>query len=97
MFFKFIKTKNFHHLLKSQSANFLSLRSGSSLLSNNYLKISDEIKFSKKPIVALESTIITHGLPYPENLETALQVESEVRENGAIPGRQRLKNIFLIF
>ena len=38
-----------------------------------------------RPVVALESTIITHGMPYPENRETALQVESKVRENGAVP------------
>jgi len=38
-----------------------------------------------KPVVALESTIITHGMPYPANLETALAVEEVVRENGAVP------------
>jgi len=37
------------------------------------------------PVVALESTIITHGMPYPANLETALAVEDVVRENGAVP------------
>ncbi|XP_030384416.1 pseudouridine-metabolizing bifunctional protein C1861.05 [Scaptodrosophila lebanonensis] len=37
------------------------------------------------PIVALESTIITHGMPHPENVETALQVEEQVRSNGAVP------------
>jgi pseudouridine-5'-phosphate glycosidase len=40
---------------------------------------------NKKPIVALESTVIAHGLPFPQNLETALNVEKIVRENGAIP------------
>ncbi|TPW33315.1 pseudouridine-5'-phosphate glycosidase [Martelella alba] len=38
-----------------------------------------------KPVVALESTIITHGMPYPANLETALAVEEVVRANGAVP------------
>ncbi|WP_046864355.1 pseudouridine-5'-phosphate glycosidase [Microvirga massiliensis] len=38
-----------------------------------------------KPIVALESTIITHGMPFPQNVETARQVEAIVRENGAMP------------
>ena len=38
-----------------------------------------------KPIVALESTIITHGMPYPENRDTAFEVETKVRENGAMP------------
>ena len=36
-------------------------------------------------VVALESTIITHGMPYPQNLETALLVERTVRDNGAVP------------
>lgn len=39
----------------------------------------------KKPVVALESTIISHGMPYPENVKTALEVERIVLENGAIP------------
>ena len=38
-----------------------------------------------KPVVALESTIISHGMPYPKNVETALKVEQTIRENGAIP------------
>ena len=53
-----------------------------------YLDISEEVKKSldeKKPIVALESTIISHGMPYPKNVETALRVEEEVRKNGAVP------------
>ena len=40
---------------------------------------------NKLAIVALESTIISHGMPYPQNVETALRVEKTVRENGAIP------------
>ncbi|MGI9034855.1 MAG: pseudouridine-5'-phosphate glycosidase, partial [Pyrinomonadaceae bacterium] len=40
---------------------------------------------NKKPVVALESTVIAHGLPYPENLETARKLEKIVRQNGAIP------------
>lgn len=38
-----------------------------------------------RPVVALESTIISHGMPYPQNVETALQVEKIVRDNGAVP------------
>lgn len=38
-----------------------------------------------KPVVALESTIISHGMPYPRNVETALSVEQHVRDNGAVP------------
>ena len=44
-----------------------------------------EAKAAGTPIVALESTIITHGMPYPQNLETARRVESEIREHGATP------------
>lgn len=40
---------------------------------------------NKKPIVALESTVIAHGLPYPQNLEVARKCENIVRENGAVP------------
>ncbi|KAI2798691.1 Pseudouridine-5'-phosphate glycosidase 2 [Blomia tropicalis] len=40
---------------------------------------------SHSPLVALESTIITHGMPYPHNLRTALEVESIIRANGATP------------
>lgn len=39
----------------------------------------------KKPVVALESTIISHGMPYPKNVETALKVEEAIREQGAVP------------
>lgn len=49
---------------------------------------SEEVKQAKiknKPLVALESTIITHGMPYPKNVETALQVENIIRERGAVP------------
>ena len=55
---------------------------------NNYLDISYEVKealASGKPVVALESTIISHGMPYPQNVETALKVESIIRENEAVP------------
>ncbi|GFN86597.1 pseudouridine-5'-phosphate glycosidase [Plakobranchus ocellatus] len=55
---------------------------------SDYLCISEEVKdalMSRKAIVALESTIITHGMPYPHNFSTALCVERKVRENGAIP------------
>ncbi len=55
---------------------------------NAYLDIAPEVKAaleSGKPVVALESTIISHGMPYPQNVETALNVEKIVRENGAVP------------
>ncbi|XP_072936003.1 uncharacterized protein [Epargyreus clarus] len=52
------------------------------------LVYSQEVRFAKennKPIVALESTIITHGMPYPKNIETALEVEHIIRQRGATP------------
>lgn len=55
---------------------------------NRFLEISPEVKEAlenNKPVVALESTIISHGMPYPQNVETALKVEEVVRANGAVP------------
>ncbi|MEM8979150.1 MAG: pseudouridine-5'-phosphate glycosidase [Pseudomonadota bacterium] len=52
------------------------------------LRVSPEVKEAQslgKPIVALESTIITHGMPYPQNLQVAREVESVVRQGGAVP------------
>lgn len=53
-----------------------------------YLSVSDEVRealSAGKPVVALESTIISHGMPYPQNVETAMNVEKIIRENGAVP------------
>lgn len=53
-----------------------------------YLDIAPEVKealSNGKPVVALESTIIAHGMPYPDNIEVALHVEDIIRENGAVP------------
>ena len=55
---------------------------------NKYLDVAPEVQEALdagKPIVALESTIISHGMPYPQNVETALNVEKIIRENGAVP------------
>lgn len=55
---------------------------------NLYLDVSEEVKNALTkglPVVALESTIISHGMPYPDNVETALMVEKTVRQNGAVP------------
>ena len=54
----------------------------------SYLNISSEVQHAldqNKPIVALESTIISHGMPYPQNFETACMVEKAVRDQGATP------------
>ena len=53
-----------------------------------YLDINPEVKTALeqgKPVVALESTIISHGMPYPKNVETALNVEKIIRDKGAVP------------
>ena len=55
---------------------------------NKYLDIAPEVQNAlaeNRPVVALESTIISHGMPYPQNVETALNVEKIIRENGAVP------------
>lgn len=62
---------------------------------NNYLDIHPRIKQAignNSPIVALESTIISHGMPYPQNVETALLVEQTVRANGAEPATIAILN-----
>jgi len=60
-----------------------------------FLEYSDEVKQAlrnNQPVLALESTIITHGLPYPNNLETAQLVEQIAREEGAIPATIAIMN-----
>lgn len=55
---------------------------------NKYLEVKDEVSQAleqKKPVVALESTIISHGMPYPENIIVAKNVENIIRSKGAIP------------
>ena len=55
---------------------------------NAYLDVNPEVAQALaqgKPVVALESTIISHGMPYPQNVQTALNVERIIRENGAVP------------
>jgi pseudouridylate synthase len=55
---------------------------------NNIINLSDEVAAAlaaNQPVVALESTLITHGLPYPTNVETALAMEQAVRDGGAVP------------
>jgi pseudouridine-5'-phosphate glycosidase len=62
---------------------------------NAFLNILPEVKDALadgKPIVALESTIISHGMPYPQNIRTAIEVEKEIRNQGAIPATIALMN-----
>ncbi len=64
-------------------------------LDMKYLEINEEVKIAlknNKPIVALESTIITHGMPYPQNLNMAKEVEQVVRKNGATPATITIMN-----
>ena len=58
------------------------------IMLKKYLDIAPEVKKALdegRPVVALESTIISHGMPYPQNVETALKVEEIIRECGAVP------------
>lgn len=62
---------------------------------NPYLDIAPEVRHALDnglPVVALESTIISHGMPYPQNVQTALQVEAEVRTHGAVPATIAIVN-----
>ena len=62
---------------------------------NKYVDVAPEVAealAAGKPVVALESTIISHGMPYPQNVETALAVEKVVRDNGAIPATIAILN-----
>ena len=62
---------------------------------NKYLDIHPEVARARdagQPLVALESTIISHGMPYPQNVQTALQVEAEVRSHGAVPATIAILN-----
>ncbi len=61
----------------------------------NVIEIKEEVKEAlnnNKPVVALESTIITHGMPYPDNIKTALEVEQIIRESGAVPATIAIMN-----
>jgi pseudouridine-5'-phosphate glycosidase len=58
------------------------------MIKNNYLEINEEVKtalYERRPLVALESTIISFGMPYPKNVETAKSVETLIRNTGATP------------
>nr|WP_315465259.1 pseudouridine-5'-phosphate glycosidase [uncultured Rhodoferax sp.] len=62
---------------------------------NPYLDIAPEVRHALDqgvPVVALESTIISHGMPYPQNVKTALMVEAEVRAHGAVPATIAIVN-----
>lgn len=62
---------------------------------SDFLSISKEVQkaiVDCKPIVALESTIISHGMPYPQNVATAIAVEQEVLKNGAVPATIAIMN-----
>ncbi|ENN72892.1 hypothetical protein YQE_10462, partial [Dendroctonus ponderosae] len=75
----------------------LALKSGARLFSrrNHFLEVSDEVTEAlrlNRPVVALESTIITHGMPFPQNVECALEVEEAVRSQNAVPATIALVN-----
>ena len=62
---------------------------------SNHVILSEEVQtalLENKGVVALESTIIAHGMPYPRNVETAFQVEQAIRQNGAVPATVGILN-----
>ena len=68
------------------------------MIMNKYLDVNPEVAeaiANGKPVVALESTIISHGMPYPQNVETALKVEEIIRECGAVPAASWLWDFLL--
>ncbi|MFZ6770261.1 pseudouridine-5'-phosphate glycosidase [Undibacterium sp. Di26W] len=61
----------------------------------SYLVLSDEVRAARlaaKPVVALESTIISHGMPYPQNVQTARELEQIIRDRGAVPATIAIMN-----
>lgn len=65
------------------------------MATNDFLIVHPEVKdaiMHNKPVVALESTIISHGMPWPINVETAIAVEDAVRKNGAVPATIGIRN-----
>src|SRR6266567_2572145 len=61
----------------------------------SYITLSDEVQSAlqeQRPVVALESTVIAHGLPYPANVEVAQAMESTIRTAGAIPATVGIHN-----
>ncbi|KAI6244097.1 hypothetical protein M3Y99_00080100 [Aphelenchoides fujianensis] len=73
-------------LLERNPSQIMTIRLGNRLPS--FFRLSEEVRAALgggKPVVALESTVITHGLPFPENLKVAESLEAVVRENGATP------------
>jgi len=85
----FHNSKNNNTLTSSSSYPIYSSRRPlSSFHHSSIFKIHPEVQNAIEkgyPVVALESTIISHGMPYPNNFETALMIESMVRENGSVP------------
>ncbi|XP_044267853.1 uncharacterized protein LOC123013422 [Tribolium madens] len=77
------------------SNNLIRIKLNRGLSDFNNLIISDEVKSAlneDKPVVALESTIITHGMPFPQNVKCALEVEAVVRNQGGIPATVAITN-----
>ncbi|XP_069689386.1 pseudouridine-5'-phosphate glycosidase-like isoform X2 [Periplaneta americana] len=76
------------HILRNRAAWYLLKRKMSRYNCSSCIDVSSDVSIAlrnHRPVVALESTIITHGMPYPQNLEVAQQVEETVRKEGAVP------------
>ena len=77
------RCRSWHHRLHRRG--LFTNGNANRLVENKFLEINHEIVDRSKPLVALESTIITHGMPFPKNVEMALDVENEIRSQGAQP------------
>ena len=72
----------------SQAAPARNVERGNLNVEHVNLQISEEVSAAlreNRPVVALETTIVSHGMPYPQNVQTAAQVDRIIRENGAVP------------
>jgi hypothetical protein len=72
-------------LCDGRKVSFHSKRMFGKRFLHEFIEINPELSNCDKPIVALESTIITHGMPYPTNLEMALEVENEIARLNVMP------------
>jgi pseudouridylate synthase / pseudouridine kinase len=88
MGFSRLLTRRIPQLLFKGRGSTRSITSKTVLPDNPFFRISEEVRealFSQRPVVALETTIYTHGFPYPDNVALASELESIVRSNGGVP------------
>jgi pseudouridine-5'-phosphate glycosidase/pseudouridine kinase len=82
------RARETYHASKSPSVESFPKNNRFRMPEDDHYKLSPEVKdalYTNKPVVALETTIYTHGFPYPDNVALALDLESIVRRNGGVP------------